>query len=107
KDGREAVAQYKALRPHLVFMDISMPEVDGKEATGQIRAYEAEHELPRVPIVAMTAHALSGDKEEIIAAGLDHYLTKPLKRALLLNHIDKACPEGCFPALDAAEASAG
>ncbi|MEM6325241.1 MAG: ATP-binding protein, partial [Pseudomonadota bacterium] len=46
KDGREAVAQYKALRPHLVFMDISMPEVDGKEATGQIRAYEAEHELP-------------------------------------------------------------
>jgi len=60
-------------------MDISMPGMDGKEATSHIRQFETEtgqHAL----IVAMTAHALTGDRETILAAGLDGFLTKPLKR---------------------------
>lgn len=96
-DGREAVAQWEALHPDLVFMDISMPGMDGKEATQIIRQREHAASLKRTPIVALTAHAVSGDREEILAAGLDHYLTKPLKKDLIFEQIRKACPEDCLP----------
>lgn len=99
RNGREAIESYSATPPDLVFMDISMPEVDGKEATRRIRVLEAERGLPRVPVVAMTAHALAGDKDEILAAGLDHYLTKPLKKDVILAHIAAACPADCTPPL--------
>jgi len=102
ENGREAVDAYKRQRPDLVFMDISMPEVDGKEATRQIRAIEVDTNGPRVPIVAMTAHALSGDKDEILAAGLDHYMTKPLKKALIIEQIEAHCPGGCQPPMEPA-----
>ncbi|OIQ45300.1 MAG: hybrid sensor histidine kinase/response regulator [Roseobacter sp. MedPE-SW] len=85
-NGVEAVALYQSFEPDLVFMDISMPEMDGKEATGEIRQLEAltgRH----VPIVALTAHAMTGDSDGILAAGLDHYLTKPLRKAVILERI--------------------
>lgn len=103
ENGQEAVDAYRARRPDIVFMDISMPEVDGKEATRQIRAMELSEGLPRVPIVAMTAHALTGDKAEILAAGLDHYMTKPLKKAGILGQIEANCPDDCVPPLAIAE----
>ena len=92
-NGVEAVALYQSFEPDLVFMDISMPEMDGKEATGEIRKLEAltgRH----VPIVALTAHAMTGDSDGILAAGLDHYLTKPLRKAVILERILQHASEG-------------
>ena len=97
ENGREAVEKWQELRPDLVFMDISMPEMDGKEATGKIREAESAGSLPRTPIVALTAHALSGDDEEFLAAGLDHYLTKPLKKAAIFEQIRNAAPDEAEP----------
>ncbi|MFY0693236.1 MAG: response regulator [Paracoccaceae bacterium] len=79
-NGREALEAFTAHRPDMIFMDISMPEMDGMEATREIRALEQKHEGKPVPIIAMTAHAVDGDEARIRQAGVDHYLTKPLKR---------------------------
>ncbi len=93
ENGKQAVEFYKAFNPDIVFMDISMPEMDGKEATTRIRKVEKDTGC-HVPVVAMTAHAMDGDKEEIIASGLDHYLTKPLRKDAIAKHITHACPVG-------------
>jgi hypothetical protein len=83
-NGHEAVAAWAALSPDLIFMDISMPGMDGREAARAIRAQEAARgDGARVPIVALTAHALDGDAEAILAAGIDRYLTKPLRKAAI------------------------
>ncbi len=92
ENGLEAVGLYQSFAPDLVFMDISMPEMDGKEATQRIR--EIENASGRhVPIVAMTAHAMAGDADSILEAGLDHYMTKPLNKLDLIDHVRKACPK--------------
>jgi signal transduction histidine kinase/CheY-like chemotaxis protein len=96
-DGVEAVEKYVSLRPDVVFTDISMPRMDGKEAAARIREIEAEAGLPRVPIIAMTAHALGGDAEAILASGMDHYLTKPLRKAHIVAHIVAAAGPGILP----------
>ena len=101
-NGREAVELWLASRPDLVFMDISMPEMDGREATRHIRDHEAVKGLPRTPIVALTAHAMEGDAEDILAAGVDHYLTKPLKKSAISDYIRASCPKSARPALPAA-----
>ncbi|MCA0921260.1 response regulator [Pseudooceanicola nanhaiensis] len=93
-NGQEAVTRSAELSPDLIFMDISMPGMDGKEATARIRAREQGH---HVPIVALTAHALEGDETAILAAGLDHYLTKPLRKALLCEQIRRYQPAECRP----------
>lgn len=87
-NGEEAVSLFTETNPDLIFMDISMPKMDGREATAAIRALETEDK--RTPIVALTAHAMDGDDEEILAAGLDHYLTKPLRKVLILEQIENA-----------------
>lgn len=92
ENGAEAVALYQSFDPDLVFMDISMPEMDGKQATQKIREIE-ETTGRHVPIVAMTAHAMDGDADGIMSAGLDHYLTKPLNKNSLVEHVMMACPE--------------
>jgi len=92
ENGAEAVTLYREFDPDIVFMDISMPGKDGKEATGEIRAIEADTGV-HVTVVAMTAHAMDGDSEGILAAGLDHYLTKPLKKAAIIERIAAARPE--------------
>ena len=85
ENGREAVEGFATFAPDIIFMDISMPEMDGKEASREIRRLEAEKGAGRhVPIVAMTAHAMQGDEADIRAAGIDHYLTKPLRKAELI-----------------------
>lgn len=85
-NGVEAVELYQSFNPDIVFMDISMPLMDGKEATGHIRQIE-QGTGRHVPVVAMTAHAMEGDDTGILAAGLDHYLTKPLRKAAIHEHI--------------------
>ena len=98
-DGLEAVAAFESQRPDFIFMDISMPEMDGKEATQRIRAIEEENSWPRTPICALTAHAMTGDDEGILKAGLDYYLTKPLKKAQLHEKLLGHVPEGTLPLL--------
>ena len=89
-NGEEAVQLFQEIMPDLIFMDISMPKMDGKEATAAIRAIEAETKARRTPIVALTAHAMDGDDTEILAAGLDKYLTKPLRKPLILGEVEAA-----------------
>ncbi len=103
-DGLQAVEAYKTVNPDLIFMDISMPNMDGKEATGTIRALE-ETSGEHVPIVALTAHAMTGDGESILEAGLDFYMTKPLRKPAIMEMILKHVPEDACPP-DAEEALA-
>jgi len=84
ENGKEAVHLYQEFEPDFIFMDISMPEMDGKEATQHIRKLEVgtgKH----VPICALTAHAMVGDDASILEAGLDYYLTKPLKKQAIFE----------------------
>jgi CheY-like chemotaxis protein len=76
-NGREVVARYSEGGYDVILMDVQMPEVDGLEATAQIRALEAAVGRS-VPIIALTAHAMAGDREKFLAAGVDAYLPKPI-----------------------------
>ena len=87
-NGREAVEAAARETFDLIFMDVQMPEMDGLEATQRIRELEAP--LGRhTPIVAMTAHAMAGDRERCLAAGMDDYLSKPLQKAELLALLER------------------
>ena len=70
-------------------MDIQMPVLDGLAATQIIRYHEAEHKMERAPIIALTAHAMKGDKEKCLEAGCDNYLSKPIMIDVLVNKIRK------------------
>jgi signal transduction histidine kinase/CheY-like chemotaxis protein len=97
ENGHEAVDRFQWDKPDIVFTDISMPGMDGKEAARRIRALEAETKAGRCPIIAITAHAMEGDADDILAAGIDYYLTKPVKKAELVEHILAALPPGVQP----------
>jgi CheY-like chemotaxis protein len=88
-DGREAVAALEAGGQFdVVLMDVQMPVMDGFEATAAIRAHEADHG-GHLPIVALTAHAMKGDLERCLAAGMDAYVSKPIRAAELYELIDR------------------
>jgi CheY-like chemotaxis protein len=87
-NGQKAIEALTRERYDLVLMDIQMPEMDGLEATGRIRDREKQ-EGSHIPIVAMTAHVMKGDKEKCLAAGMDDYLSKPIKATDLYDVIDR------------------
>ena len=86
-NGLEAVDAFAAAPFDLVLMDIQMPEMGGLEATAAIRALERERGLESVPIIAVTAHALKGDRERYLASGLDGYVAKPLSVEALVSEM--------------------
>jgi CheY-like chemotaxis protein len=72
----------------LVLMDVQMPEMDGLEATARIRSSK-DSMNSQVPIIAMTAHALKGDRENCLAAGMDGYVSKPIRQQQLYNELER------------------
>ncbi len=86
-NGKEAVQLYKDQSFDIILMDIQMPVMDGYEATARIR--KIENGKVHTPIIAMTAHAIKGYQEECINAGMDDYITKPLKREVLISTVSK------------------
>jgi len=87
-NGRQAVEAVAQDRFDAVLMDVQMPEMDGLEATAAIRAQERESG-GHLPIVAMTAHAMKEDKERCLAAGMDGYISKPIKAQRLFEVIEE------------------
>jgi PAS domain S-box-containing protein len=88
-DGASGVARWRESRPRMVLMDVSMPVMNGLEAVSAIRAEEARLRLGRTPVVAVTAHAIKGDKDKCFEAGMDDYLSKPISPDRLIAVIEK------------------
>ena len=85
-DGEEAVAKASADSPALILMDMNIPLIDGWEATKRIKAAE---ETRQIPVIALTAHAMAGDREKALEVGCDEYETKPVEFARLLEKIEQ------------------
>ena len=89
-NGKEAIAALTSQEFDVVLMDVEMPEMDGLEATAVIRVQEkqtGEH----IPIVAMTAHAMKGDRERCLEAGMDEYVSKPIRAQQLFETLASVC----------------
>lgn len=84
RDGEEGLALAASLLPDLILMDMSLPKIDGWEATRRLRQTPATH---AIPIIALTAHAMEGDRQRALDAGCDDYDTKPVEIARLLDKI--------------------
>lgn len=84
RDGEEALAKAQSEAPDLILMDLSLPVLDGWEATRQIRAVP---EMQAIPVIALTAHAMDGDQAKALAAGCDDYDTKPIEFSRLMGKI--------------------
>ena len=85
-DGRQGVEATKSELPDLILMDMSLPEMDGWEATRLLKAEEA---TKGIPVIALTAHAMEGDREKALEAGCDDYDTKPVEFTRLLGKIEE------------------
>jgi CheY-like chemotaxis protein len=92
-DGAQGVEMALAGDYDLILMDMSLPEIDGWEATRRVRQGETERGS-RTPIIALTAHAMAGDREKAMEAGCDDYDTKPVELPRLLGKIEALLPSG-------------
>ena len=90
-DGAEAVACTREQRPDLVLMDLSLPVMDGWEATRRIKG---DPDTRAIPVIALTAHAMAGDREKAIEAGCDDYDTKPVELDRLIGKMEKLLGTG-------------
>jgi CheY-like chemotaxis protein len=88
--GIEALRKCEAEEFDVILMDVQMPEMDGLQATARIRDLE-RGSARRIPILAMTAHAMAGDLEKCLTAGMDGYLTKPIQGQALYDAVDSIC----------------
>jgi len=88
-NGQEALEKMKQKRYHLILMDCQMPILDGYQTTERIRSGLDAKTPHDVPIIAMTAHALAGDKDKCLAAGMDDYLAKPVDPQEISDLLDK------------------
>ena len=88
-DGQQGVDMARAEKPDLILMDMSLPVMDGWTATQTIKA---DAELAKIPVIALTAHAMAGDREKAMGAGCDDYDTKPIELPRLLEKIGKFLP---------------
>ena len=93
-DGRQAVEMARAEAPDLILMDMSLPVLDGWEAT---RRLKAAPETRHIPVIALTAHAMAGDRERALEAGCDDYETKPVEFARLLQKMESLLGKGAGP----------
>lgn len=93
-DGRAGIALGEQEAPDLILMDMSLPDVDGWEATRQLKS---SSQTRAIPIIALTAHAMAGDRERAIEAGCDDYDTKPVELGRLLEKIDSLIRKGASP----------
>jgi len=91
RDGAQGVAMAGAEQPDLILMDLSLPVLDGWEATRRIKAAP---QTKHIPVIALTANAMAGDREKALAAGCDDFDTKPLELPRLLAKIRALAPEG-------------
>ena len=94
-DGQQGVDLAGTIAPDLILMDMSLPIIDGWEATRRIKASEA---TKKIPVIALTAHAMAGDREQAMAAGCDDYDTKPVDLERLLGKMIALLPMGSAPA---------
>jgi two-component system cell cycle response regulator DivK len=90
-DGLKGIAVAARERPDLILMDINLPGIDGMEATSRLKS---SYDMSHIPIVALTAVAMKGDRERILAAGCDDYLQKPIDNALLIETVRRFIGEG-------------
>lgn len=88
-DGFDAIAAAKSRKYDAILMDVQMPGMDGYDATDWIRQHEASCALDRTPIIGLSARAMLSDREAAIAAGMDDYLTKPLRREELVVALER------------------
>lgn len=96
-DGHQAIKAVMENRYHVVLMDVQMPGMDGLEAARQIRSWEKQSGAPPVRIIALTANALAGDRDICLKAGMDDYLSKPIRLEALRTALAKANPAGPPP----------
>ena len=89
-DGEQGVAMAAAERPDLILMDLRLPVLDGWEATKRIKA---QPETRHIPVIALTAHAMTGDREKALAAGCDDFDTKPVEMPRLLEKVRALLPK--------------
>lgn len=87
KNGLEAVERAKSSTYSAILMDVQMPGMNGFEVTHMIRQFERQHGHTRTPIIGMTAHALAGDRERCLAAGMDDYIAKPVSEEELVGKL--------------------
>jgi PAS domain S-box-containing protein len=88
-NGKDAVEQFKKNKYDVILMDVQMPVMNGYDATKEIRAIEKQKNLPRTPIIALTANAMKEDEEKCLNAGMDNFLSKPFKPLKLIELLDK------------------
>ncbi len=93
-NGQEGVELAKSERPDIILMDMSLPVIDGWEATRRVKSDETTR---RVPVIGLTAHAMSGDREKAIEAGCDDYDTKPVELERLIGKMEKLLSNGRAP----------